>query len=325
MKRNVAGIPGRGSNGYVATQPPLPWKQTKGQSTVGLPRLNSQQFDRFCDFIYENSGIHIDKNKITLLSNRIRRRVSAGGFDGFDSYYQILTSAEGANELAGFLDAITTNETYFFRTQKQFDWLCTDWLTEQLARHRAGERERKLRIWSAGCANGSEPYSIAICLAENLYRLRDWSLEVLGTDLSEEILESARSGNFNSRAIGEVSAQQRRRYFQSSTANDQWQVRESIRQLVQFQQHNLMRPLTKPVFDCIFIRNVLIYFDRQSKQSVVNNVVDALAVGGYLVVGPSEGIYEMLGGLKRVSPLIYKKVGETSGTRPSTGRQGRHP
>ena len=187
---------------------------------MGLPRLSSHQFDRFRDFIYKNSGIHIDKNKVTLLSNRIRRRVNAGGFENFDVYYRFLTSADGASELGGFLDAITTNETYFFRTQKHFDWLSGDWLAEQVARQRAGQRKRQLRIWSAGCANGSEPYSIAICLAENLYRLRDWSLEVVGTDISEEMLEAARSGIFKSRAIDEVPERQRRRYFQNPTDND---------------------------------------------------------------------------------------------------------
>ncbi|TWU33306.1 CheR family methyltransferase [Novipirellula artificiosorum] len=292
---------------------------------MGLPRLSSHQFDRFRDFIYKNSGIHIDKNKVTLLSNRIRRRVNAGGFETFDTYYRFLTSADGASELAGFLDAITTNETYFFRTQKQFDWLSSDWLPEQVTRQRAGERKRQLRIWSAGCANGSEPYSIAICLAENLYRLHDWSLEVVGTDISEEMLEVARSGIFKSSAIDEVPQRQRRRYFQNPTENDLWEVRESIKQLVQFKQHNLMKPLLGPVFDCIFIRNVLIYFDRQSKQIAVNNLLNALAVGGYLVVGPSEGIYEMLGGLERVSPLIYKKVAETPRSAAAVGHRGGKP
>jgi len=275
---------------------------------VRLQRLNSQQFNQFRDFIYENSGIHIDKNKVTLLSNRIRRRVSAGGFEDFDAYYRFLTSADGADELAGFLDAITTNETFFFRTSKQFDWLKTDWLSEQVAQHRAGKRDARLRIWSAGCANGAEPYSIAICLAENRYRLRDWSLEVVGTDISQQMLHEARAGIFRPRAVEAVTAQQRRRFFQHQTEDDLWQVRPTIKQMVEFKQHNLMQRIPGEVFDCIFIRNVLIYFDQESKQTVVKNLLNALAVGGYLVVGPSEGIYEILQGLERISPLVYKKA-----------------
>jgi chemotaxis protein methyltransferase CheR len=283
----------------------------KDQTSVAFERLNSKQFDRFRDLIYENSGILVERNKVTLLSNRIRRRVNAGGFDDFDAYYRFLTSPDGVSEISGFLDAITTNETYFFRTPKQFDWFKSDWLNEQIAQHRSGNRTPELRVWSAGCADGAEPYSIAICLAENMYRLRDWSLQVIGTDISQEMLDSARAGIFKPRSVQAVTERQRRRYFQGQGETERWQIREPIKQLVEFKHHNLMEPLSGPKFDCIFIRNVLIYFDQQSKRIVIDNLLNALAVGGHLVVGPSEGVYDMLHGLKRVSPLIYQKVDPT--------------
>lgn len=274
---------------------------------MALERLRPQQFDQFCKFIYETSGIRVDKNKVTLLSNRIRRRVDACQLDGFDAYYKLLTSPAGAGELGGFLDAITTNETSFFRTQKHFDWLTDVWLSEQISLHRAGQREAKLRIWSAGCANGAEPYTMAICLAENMQRLRDWSLEIVGTDISAEMLADASAGSFRSREIEAVSDRQRRRFFQHDPDDDRWQVRQSIKDLVEFKRHNLMRAMPGPQFDCIFIRNVLIYFDNQSKQTVIANLRRALAVGGHLVVGPSEGVYGMLDDMEKVSPLIYRK------------------
>ena len=193
-----------------------------------LERLNPQQFDRFRDFIYEKCGIRIDEKKVSLLSNRIRRRLKAGDFENFDVYYRFLTSPAGAGELECFLDAITTNETFFFRTAKHFDWLKTDLLTELMAQHRAGNGRHRLRIWSAGCASGAEPYSIAICLAENMYRLRDWSLKILGTDISEEMLRAAREGVFKPRAVEAVTEKQRRRYFQHQTEDDLWQVRPEI-------------------------------------------------------------------------------------------------
>ncbi|MEK6239233.1 MAG: hypothetical protein N2C14_31330, partial [Planctomycetales bacterium] len=132
---------------------------------MAFDRLNQQQFDRFRTFIYQKCGIRIDDKKTTLLTNRIRRRLKASGFDDFDDYYQFLASSAGSGELEGFLDAITTNETYFFRTAKQFDWLKKDLLNELTARRRSGDRPPSLRIWSAGCASGAEPYSIALCLA----------------------------------------------------------------------------------------------------------------------------------------------------------------
>jgi chemotaxis protein methyltransferase CheR len=276
--------------------------------SVEVNRLNPQQFDRFRDFIYKKCGIRVDERKAIMLSHRIRRRLKAGRFEDFDVYYAFLTSAAGSSELESFLDAITTNETFFFRTAKQFDWLKSDLLAELIAQECAGKRPRRLRIWSAGCATGAEPYSIAICLAENLHRLRDWSLSILGTDISEQALSAAREGVFGPRAVEAVSQLQRRRYFQHEAPNNQWRIRPEISALVKFKRHNLIEPLKEGSFDCIFIRNVLIYFDRQSKAIAVGNLLNALAAGGYLVVGPSEGIYDMLEPLQKVSPLIYRKA-----------------
>ena len=276
-----------------------------------LERLNPQQFERFCEFIYKKSGIRIDEHKITLLSNRIRRRLKAQRCDDFDVYYQHLTSPAGAGELENFLDAITTNETFFFRTDKHFDWLRNELITDAVAQQRAGNRPATLRFWSAGCANGAEPYSIALCLAENRFRLREWKLDVVGTDISETMLREARAGIFKPRAMESVTAQQRRIYFTHLADEDMWEVQGKIKQMVEFTRHNLLHSMSAPAFDCIFIRNVLIYFDRQSKQIALNNLLSALVEGGYLVVGPSEGIYDMLGSLQRVAPLIYRK-GETT-------------
>ncbi len=285
-----------------------------------LERLNLEQFERFRAFIYEKSGIRIAEQKVALLSNRIRRRLKAGDFENFDVYYRFLVSPAGAAELEHFLDAITTNETFFFRTAKHFDWLKTDLLTEVISRERAGEHSRSLRIWSAGCATGAEPYSIAICLAENMHRLSDWSVTILGTDLSEEALCTARKGTFKSRAISAVTEKQRRRFFRQES-DDLWTLTPEIKQSVKFRNCNLMQPLAEPAFDCIFIRNVLIYFDRDSKQVVIDNLIAALALGGYLVVGPSEGIYDMLDPLQKISPFLYRKV-EEAPAGASTGKRG---
>lgn len=275
---------------------------------VELTQLNRQQFDRFRTFIYKTSGIRINDNRISLLSNRIRRRLKAEGFADFDAYYRHLTSRGGAGELEHFLDAITTNETFFFRTSSHFDWFKNQFLGEVLAAERRGERERSLRIWSAACASGAEPYTIAICIAENSFRLSDWSVTVLGTDISQSELRNARAGVFKSRALESVSAKQLNRFFLSAKDEELWETRPELKQLVQFKHHNLMQPMGQRLFDCIFLRNVLIYFDRESKQIVVDNLVEALVPDGYLVVGPSEGVYELMGSLKKHSTFLYQKV-----------------
>ena len=269
--------------------------------------LTSHEFKKFQEFIYTASGIRIPDTKRTLLSNRIRRRLKAGDFDDFASYYQHLTSGTGRDELEGFLDAVTTNETFFFRTEKHFEWFRTDFITDVAQRARRGERPRTLRIWSAACSTGEEPYSLAICLAENQLRLRGWTLEIVGTDISEQVLQTAREASYGERSLEKVSDTQRRRYLRHSKEDQRWQVRPAVRELVHFQSHNLMKPLNLPPFDCVFIRNVLIYFDRESKRKVVENIVKSMADGAYLVVGPSEGIFDMLGMLQKRSPSVYQK------------------
>ena len=172
---------------------------------------------------------------------------------------------------------------------------------------RTGTRPASMRIWSAGCATGAEPYSIAICLAENLYRLKDWSLEIVGTDISQETLADARRAKFKPRAIEAVPERQRKRFFKHDEPSDLWQLKNGPREMVEFQRHNLMTPMTGPPFDCIFIRNVLIYFDRESKEVVLGHLLRALTPGGFLVVGPSEGVYGMLDPLEKITPFLYRK------------------
>ncbi len=272
-----------------------------------LVQLNPQQFERFSDFIYGKSGIRIPENKLTLLSNRIRKRLKAGDWPDFDAYYDHLTSLRGARELDYFFDAVTTNETSFFRTPTHFDWFGGPFLEDLVTATRLGKRPRSLRTWSAGCASGAEAYTMAICLRENAYRLRDWELSILGTDISEAALEMARDGVFGDRAMENVSEKRRKRFFRPVEA-DRWKVRTEVAAPVTFERQNLLRAAPSPPYDCIFIRNVLIYFDEASKRRAVKHLVDALAPGGFLVVGPSEGIYAMLDPLKRHSAFLYEKV-----------------
>ncbi|MFN0050933.1 MAG: CheR family methyltransferase [Planctomycetales bacterium] len=271
-------------------------------------KLSQQQFDRFRDFIYRQSGIRMDASKITLVSNRIRRRLRAGDHADFDTYYKHLTSPKGAAELEQFLDAITTNETHFFRTPAHFDWFKNHFVPDAIVHQRQGERPAQLRVWSAACSTGEEPYSLAICLAECGLRLRHWKLSIVGTDISEAVLKDARTAVYRQRSLEEVDAVQLRRYFEAQDDGQSWQVRPNVRELVEFRRHNLMEPLRLPPFDCVFIRNVLIYFDRESKKVVIKHLIDALSPGGYLVVGPSEGVYDMLDPLVKKSTFLYQKV-----------------
>lgn len=270
-------------------------------------KLTPRQFELFRDFIYRQSGIRVEIGKITLVSNRIRRRLRALGLGDFDAYYQLLSSASGIGELESFLDAVTTNETHFFRTAHHFEWFKDDFLGDLLARAKAGQHSQQVRVWSAACSSGEEPYSLAICLLENSLRLRGWRLSILGTDISEAALRQARLATFKQRSLDEVSDARLKRHFEASKDGQTWKLRKEARELVEFQRHNLCEPLRLAPFDCVFIRNVLIYFDRESKQQAIANLIRSLDRGGYLVVGPSEGIYDMLGGLTKRSTFLYQK------------------
>jgi chemotaxis protein methyltransferase CheR len=269
-------------------------------------RLTPQQFQFFQKFIYERCGIKIDLSKITLVSNRIRRRLQPANCADFGAYYQFIISKAGATELVDFIDAITTNETSFFRTPSNFEWLKNEYVSELIRDKADGKREPSLRIWSAACSSGEEPYSIAMCLSEASVPLRGWSIHIVGTDISESSLKRAREAVYRKRTMQEMDDAKVRRYF-SEESPDHFHLRPTITQMVKFKNHNLMKPILEKPFDCVWLRNVLIYFDRESKAKVIDNLVRSLVSGGYLVVGPSEGVYDMLGMLQKRGTFLYQK------------------
>ncbi len=277
------------------------------KSTMTEPeRLTIHQFEWFQKFIYEQCGIKLDVSKITLVSNRIRRRLQPSGCADFGAYHRFIMSKSGTTEQVEFIDAITTNETSFFRTPSNFEWLKNDFVNEVVRAKVDGKREPALRIWSAACSTGEEPYSIAMCLSEAGIALRGWTIQILGTDISESALHSAREAVYRPRTMQELEDAKVRRYFTEETPGH-FRLRPTIAKMVSFKNHNLMKPNHESPFDCIWLRNVLIYFDRESKAKVIENLVRSMVSGGYLVVGPSEGVYDMLGMLHKRGTFLYQK------------------
>ncbi len=269
--------------------------------------LTDDEYDRFCKLIYRVAGIRIAENKRVMIGNRVRRRLRATGIGTFAEYYVHLTSPAGNGEMPMFLDAITTNETYFFRDPQHYKWLGDAFLPEIANQAALRRRPRSLRIWSAACSTGEEPYSIALKILQKKATFAGWRTTILGTDLSGSVLAAARTGGYDARAIRLVEPDQRLAYFDEDEPARRWKVKAVVKALVTWKQHNLLSPLKEEPFDCIFIKNVLIYFDKDSKEVVVRNLIDALNTGGYLVVGPTEGIYTMLDPLTKLSPWLYQK------------------
>jgi chemotaxis protein methyltransferase CheR len=272
-----------------------------------LAELTNDEFHRFCDLIYRIAGIRIGNNKRVMVSNRIRRRLRATGIGSFAEYYGLLMSPMGNGEMPLFLDAITTNETYFYRDPQHYEWLGDTFLPEAAQHATTRKRSKYLRIWSAACSTGQEPYSIALKLLAKRPLFAGWQTALLGTDLSGAALGAARVGSYDAHALRLINPAEQKVFFDRDQGNDRWVVKPEVKALVTWKQHNLLVPLKEKPFDCIFLKNVLIYFDAASKQVVVHNVIDALANGGYLVIGPTEGIFTLLGSLHRLKPWLFQR------------------
>jgi chemotaxis protein methyltransferase CheR len=270
--------------------------------------LTDEEFKRFCELIYRVAGIRIADNKRVLVANRVRRRLRATGINTFADYYTFLTSSTGAGEMPLFLDAITTNETYFYRDHQHYQWLEQAFLPLVFQQAAERKRSRALRIWSAACSTGEEPYSIALKVAQQRQRFAGWRINLVGTDISGSALAAARAGKYDDRAIHLVSPDERTRFFEEEAETKRWIIKNEVRSMVTWKLHNLLLPMNEEPFDCIFLKNVLIYFDTASKQTVVRNVIAAMAKGAHLVVGPTEGIYMMLDALTKLKPWLYQKL-----------------
>jgi chemotaxis protein methyltransferase CheR len=281
---------------------------------MNLIELTALEYERFCSLIYQVAGIKIPPTKRVMVSNRLRRRLRATGIETFAAYYEFLTSPAGTAEMPRFLDEITTNETYFYRDIQHFNWLAETFFPEVAEAGRLRKRPRSLRIWSAAASTGEELYSIALRIAEVKHLFTGWSISLVGTDLSGAVLAAARAGTYDDRAVRLVSPDQRQRFFDHDPKTQRWVVKPEVRAMATWKVHNLLTLLREEPFDCVFIKNVLIYFDTSSKQTVVKHLIHSLARRGYLVVGPTEGISTMLGPLEKLKPWLYRRPLAPAGT-----------
>ena len=274
---------------------------------MDLTKLTPDEFDRFRTFIYEETGIRLADGKITLLSNRIRRRLRELDIELFEEYYNLLTQKKLKGELEHFIDAVTTNETHFFRTGGHFDWFIDSFLPTIRTEASEKKRDKSLRIWSAACSSGEELYTLAICVDESRHQFAGWKISLLGSDISETMISAARKGVFPNRSLDQTTDERRSRYFAQLQDDTGWSIRSRLINMCVFKRHNLLDPIPDDPFDCIFIRNVFIYFDKKSKEVAVQNLIQALAPGGFLVVGPADGIYDLLGDLNKKTIFLYQK------------------
>lgn len=273
-----------------------------------LEQVTDAQLARYAELIYRRTGIRVSPQKKMLLSNRLRRRLRATGIQGFEEYYKHLVQLRSTHaEWDAFLQEITTHETYLFRDAAQWDWFSNVYLPQRAAESCAGNRPRQLRIWSAACSTGDEAFTAACCIAAHLPNIRQWKIRILGTDIGVGAVEQARNAVFGERAMRLVPVQYRKRFFTKAKDVEIWQARSVLTEMVKFQQHNLMDPLPQEPFDLVFLKNVLIYFDKVSKRQVVDNVRSVIRPGGLLLAGAAEGVADLVKGLIRLQPWLYQQ------------------
>ncbi len=270
--------------------------------------LTDREFEKISRLVYDQCGIHLTDGKRELVKARLGKRIRNGPFHSFQDYYQYVLKDDSGQELIQLLDSITTNFTFFFREQKHFDFLQTEILPELMRREPSNKR--RLRFWSAACSTGEEPYSIAMSLLEIIDRPSLWDLLILATDLSTKVLKLAESGIYPKERIQSVPPLLIKKYFLRGEGRwkDYVKMKEEVRKLVQFKRLNLMEPFDhREPFDCIFCRNVMIYFDKKAQQTLVHRLYECLRKGGFLLIGHSESLTGIEHPFQYVRPAVYRK------------------
>ena len=263
-----------------------------------VPALTDSEFQQFRSFIFKVAGISMSDAKRPLVSGRLAKRVRQRGTPSYEAYFQLIQRDQAECQMA--VDLLTTNETYFFREPKHFDFLRDKVLPNW-------DRRQSLRLWSGACSSGEEPYTLAMTLAEGLGE-RPW--EIVASDLSTRVLAKARSGQYPlTEAEGIPPALLRRYCFKGVGENEgTFLVDPRLAARISFRQINLNSTLPElGVFDIIFLRNVMIYFDVPTKRQVVERLVRTLRPGGYFFISHSESLNGVTDLLKMVSPSIYQR------------------
>ncbi len=262
--------------------------------------VSAQDFAFLAGLVRTHTGIVLGPNKRSMVHSRLARRVRTLGLEGFGDYRQLLEGPDGDDELSAFINAMTTNLTRFFREPHHFDFLRDTALPDI-----AAATPRRLRVWSAGCSSGEEPYSIAMTLGEHVPALGQWDARILATDIDTSMVARGAAGLYGRDDVADVPGALRQKYFKPS--GDGYQAADALRRLIAFKPLNLLGewPM-KGAFDVIFCRNVMIYFDLPTKTRLVERFARQLRPGGWLIVGHSETLLDQQALYSPAGRTIYR-------------------
>jgi chemotaxis protein methyltransferase CheR len=278
------------------------------------PEMASASFDQFAELITRELGIKMPANKVQMLQSRLMRRVRLLGLDSLQAYQEYLFDSPGAeDERVHFIDAVTTNKTDFFREPQHFDYLLETAIPD-LARERRIDRHEPLQVWCAGCSSGEEPYTLAMLLSEYAERQREGlPFGLLATDVSTRVLECARSGIYPASRISPIAVPLRQKYLRRhrDPARDLVRIAPALREKISFHRLNFMSEdyRIRNVFDVVFFRNVMIYFDRPTQEMVLRRILRHVRPGAFLFVGHSESLSGLDLPLRQTGPAIFQHRG----------------
>ena len=263
--------------------------------------ITDEEFALFQRLIYKIAGISLSKEKKVLLVGRLARRLRVYEFTTFSQYYRMLATGQHEEELQTMVDLLTTNETYFFREPQHFDFL-----RDEIIRKR--NSTAPFRVWSAASSSGEEVYTLAMVLAENLPHT-PW--EVVGSDISTQVLAKAAKGHYSLARTEGIPPAFMRKYCMKGVRSQEgtFLIARQLRERTSFYQINLMHPVDAAIgeFEVVFLRNVMIYFDPETKAKVVHNLLPRLKSGGHLIIGHSETLNGITDRVEPVRPTIYRK------------------
>ena len=268
------------------------------------PRLRERQFIAIRDLVHRICGINLHEGKEGLVQSRLGRQLRLLGLSDFDVYLEHVRADTTGKALSDLVDALTTNKTSFFRESRHFDLLRDEVVPALLA------RQRRIRVWSAGCSSGEEPYTLGMVLRQAIPSRTALDVRILATDLATPVLEKARQATYEETVVGDVPDPYRRTYFKCVRREPPrlYSVTDDIRGLVQFARLNLMDPWPmRGPLDVIFCRNVMIYFAKSTQERLIARFSELLAPGGHLFVGHSESLSGISHSLSYVQPAVYVK------------------
>ncbi len=268
--------------------------------------FTDDSFNRIREFVTEHTGIVLSDGKKDMVYGRLSKRIRKGGFGSFDAFCDALDA--GDEEQQDFMiNAITTNLTSFFRENHHFEYLSDTVIPELMKQKR---QHKRIRIWSAGCSTGEEPYSIAITLRESIANIDDWDIKILATDLDANVVAHGKAGIYRKDRIDGLDEQRVKRWFRQGKGeqSDMVKVSPQLQQMITFKRLNLLHqwPM-KGQFDFMFCRNVVIYFDKDTQRVLFDRYADILAPQTHLFIGHSETLYKVSDRFDSLGKTIYRK------------------